>query len=326
MNTLIYPLTFAPIFKDYPWGGRKLGEKLGRAIPDGVVAESWEIAAHPHGSSTVKQGPLAGLTLSQVQEKLGVALVGAYNDKALAAGKFPLLIKLLDANRWLSVQVHPNNDYAQKHGEDWGKTEMWVILHADPQAQVVFGFKPGVNREQFARTIDRGQCEEWLHRLPVQSGDVLLIPAGAIHAAGPGLLIAEIQQNSDVTYRIYDWGRPRPLHIQQALDVLNFDLVEPTVVQPLVLVDDEGFRVEQIAQCDYFEVERIHMPAGSSFVGLCDGDTFEIWAVLAGQATLAWDGEPLALAAVNWVLLPAELGDFQVTAEEESVLLRVFTP
>jgi mannose-6-phosphate isomerase len=325
-NNQLYPFTFDPIFKDYPWGGRNLGDQLGRKIPDGIVAESWEIAAHPNGSSTVNNGPLAGLTLPQVQEKLGLALVGSRNEEALALGKFPLLIKLLDANRWLSVQVHPGDDYAQVHEGEWGKTEMWVVLHAEPNAELIFGFKPAVDRTKFAQAVADGRTEAVLHRLPVKAGDVIFVPAGAIHALGPGLIVAEIQQNSDVTYRIYDWGRPRPLHIEQALAVLDFNLVEPGPRQPLTLLDDNGLHVEQIGICDYFETERLTMPAGSSFFGLCDGETFEIWAVLSGEATLAWDGEPLSLRGVSWVLLPAELGEFQLTAEQESVLLRVVTP
>jgi mannose-6-phosphate isomerase len=240
--------------------------------------------------------------------------------------KFPLLIKLLDANRWLSVQVHPDNDYAQKREGDFGKTEMWVILHAEPGAEIIFGFKPGVTRQSFAVAIAAGTVEESLHRLPVKTNDVIFIPAGSIHAAGPGLIIAEIQQNSDTTYRVYDWGRPRPLHIQQSLDVLNFDLVEPTALQPITLLQDEGMLIEQIGQCEYFVTERLKLPAGSSFFGLCEGESCEIWAVLSGQVTLTWDGEPLTLRGAQFTLLPAELGEFQIEADEESLLLRVFIP
>jgi mannose-6-phosphate isomerase len=252
--------------------------------------------------------------------------LGSRNWTALAAGKFPLLIKLLDANRWLSVQVHPSDDYAQNNDDEWGKTEMWVILHAEPGAEIIFGFKTGVDRVTFARAIAAERTEDWLHRLPVQGGDVIFVPAGAIHALGPGVIVAEIQQNSDVTYRVYDWGRPRPLHVRQALEVLDFTFIQPVPDPPIRLLDDEGLLVEQIGACAYFETERITLPAASSFFGLCDGETFEIWAVLSGSVTLSWDGEPLVLSAVSWVLLPAELGEFQVTAEEDSVLLRVITP
>ncbi len=325
-NSLIYPLTFDPLFKDYPWGGRNLGEKFGRAIPDGIVAESWEIAAHPNGSSTVNQGPLAGLTLPEVQAKLGLDLVGENNQAALERGKFPLLIKLLDANHWLSVQVHPADDYALVHENDWGKTEMWVVLHAEPNAKLIFGFKRGVDRDKFAAAIEQGTTEEWLHQLPVKTGDVVFVPTGSIHALGPGIIIAEIQQNSDVTYRIYDWGRPRPIHVQKSLDVLNFDQIEPEAYQPVPILEDNGLRIEQIGACDYFITERVTLPTNSSFYGMCDGTSFEIWGVLSGTVTLNWDGDPLTLKGVQWVLLPATLGDFEFNAEDESVLLRVVTP
>jgi mannose-6-phosphate isomerase len=325
-NDLIYPLTFTPIFKDYPWGGRNLGEKFGRSIPEGIVAESWEIAAHPNGSSTVNNGPLAGRTLPEVQAELGLALLGERNEAALAAGKFPLLIKLLDANQWLSVQVHPDDGYAQAHAGEWGKTEMWIVLHAEPGAELIYGFQPGVTQEKFAQAIADGQTERWLHRLAVAVGDVVFVPTGMIHALGPGIIIAEIQQNSDVTYRIYDWGRPRPIHVQQALDVLDFSAIAPSALTPKRLLVDEALVVEGIGSCPYFETERIFLPAGSSFYGLCDGETFEIWGVVNGTVTLDWAGEPLDLQGVSWVLLPAALGEFQITADTDSVLLRVVTP
>ncbi|GIV78297.1 class I mannose-6-phosphate isomerase [Litorilinea aerophila] len=321
----IYPLTFDPVFKDYPWGGRNLATRLGRQLPDGIVAESWEIAAHPNGSSTVNRGPLAGLTLPAVQERLGEALVGSRNRAALAQGRFPLLIKLLDANRWLSVQVHPDDDYGLAHEGEPGKTEMWVVLDAAPDAELIYGFKAGVDRERFAQAVADGNCEAFLHRVKVQPGDVIFVPAGAIHALGPGLIVAEIQQNSDTTYRIYDWGRDRPLHIRQALEVLDFSLVEPGPVVPTVLASN-GLQQEVIGHCRYFHTERLHLPQGATFAGHCDGTTFEIWGVTQGKATVHWEGEPLTLSAVAWTLLPARLGEFRVQADTDATLLRVLTP
>lgn len=319
----LYPLTFTPVFKDYPWGGRNL-ERLGRTLPEGIVAESWDVAAHPNGSSIVNAGALQGKSLTEVMDELGVALVGDRSEAALAANKFPLLIKLLDANAWLSVQVHPNDDYAMKHEGEWGKTEMWVVLHAEPGAELIYGFQPGVTRARYAQEIAEGRAGDSLHRLPVKVGDVIFVRTGSVHALGPGIIVAEIQQNSDTTYRIYDWGRPRPIHIEQSLDVLNFDLVQPGPTSPITMLDDEGMKVEQLVSCEYFQTERLTLPAGGEFFGLCDGDTFEIFGVLQGKATVQWDGQPVVLNAVNWVLIPADLGEFQVVAEEKSVLLRVF--
>jgi mannose-6-phosphate isomerase len=321
----LYPLTFDPIFKDYPWGGRALGTRLGRAIPDGIVAESWEVAAHASGTSTVNAGPLAGRTLLEVLGQWGEALAGKHSAADLAQGRFPLLIKLLDANRWLSVQVHPNDDYARAHGGDLGKTEMWVILAAEPGAEVIYGFRAGVDRTSFIQAVEAGASERWLHRLTVQAGDVVFVPAGAIHALGPGLLVAEIQQNSDTTYRIYDWGRPRPLHLAHALDVLDFGLVEPEPVQPQP-VPGATVATEVIGECAYFRTERLRLAQGERYTGVCDGATFEIWGVIEGATEVIWQGEPVRCAAVGWMLLPAALGEFAIQATRDSVLLRVIRP
>jgi mannose-6-phosphate isomerase len=322
----LYPLTFAPVFKDYVWGGRGLAEKLGRPLPEGIVAESWDVAAHPNGSSVVNDGPLQGKTLTEVMALWGEALVGSNNEEALALGKFPLLIKLLDANRWLSVQVHPDDEYGLAHENEFGKTEMWIVLEAVPGAEIIYGFKPSVTREAYAQAIDDGTAADLLHRVPVQKGDVVFVPAGAIHALGPGIIVAEIQQNSDTTYRIYDWGRPRPIHKEQALAVLDFNMVTPTTTQPRTLIKEDKLHVEQLAACQYFETERIHLPPDNAFFGLCDGATFELWGVLEGRATIEWAGQPVTLSGVSWALLPADLGEFQVIAEEPSTLLRVIVP
>lgn len=325
MTNAVYPLMFHPTFKDYPWGGRNLETVLNRKIPAGIVAESWEIAAHPNGSSIVKSGELSGLTLPQVQEQWGEDLVGSRNQQALETSRFPLLIKLLDANNWLSVQVHPDDEYGMANENDFGKTEMWIVLHAEPDAKIIYGFKTGVTKEKFARAVADNRVEDWLHRLPVKEGDVVMVPSGSIHALGPGLIIAEIQQNSDTTYRIYDWGRPRPIHVKQALDVLDFDLTEPTVLTPQPL-ECQSAACEEIGHCDYFRTERVKASSGSLINGVCDGTTFEIWAVLEGEATLQWSDGSINCKAVEWVLLPAVLGEYQIEVEAESVLLRVSTP
>ncbi|MBX2998751.1 MAG: AI-2E family transporter [Caldilineaceae bacterium] len=333
MNEQIYPLQFAPVFKDYPWGGRNLERILGRSIPDGIVAESWEISAHPNGQTRVIDGSLAGLTLAEVQERLGEDLLGSRNRPALELKKFPLLIKLLDANQWLSVQVHPDDAYGLAHEGEYGKTEMWVVIHAEPGAELIYGLKAGADRDSFVSGVEAGNSERLLHRVPVRAGDVVFVPAGAIHSLGPGIMVAEIQQNSDTTYRIYDWGRlgndgnPRPLHVAQALDVIDWGQIEPGTVTPRLLSDgSRGLRHEVIGESPYFRTERLAMNTGSSYADRCAGESFQIWAVLSGQATLTWTGGPRHLSAISWVLLPAALGEFQIHADVDSVLLRVITP
>ncbi|HFC11999.1 MAG TPA: mannose-6-phosphate isomerase, partial [Anaerolineae bacterium] len=232
---MIYPLTFSPVLKDYIWGGRNLETLFGRSLPPDIdIAESWEIAAHKDGQSVVLDGALAGLTLGEVHERLGLDLIGRRNAWAQERGKFPLLIKLLDANRPLSVQVHPNDAYALAHeGNELGKTEMWVILSASADAAVIYGVTAGTTPENFAQAIADGKLEPHLHYLPVAAGDFIDVPAGTLHAIMGGIVLAEIQQNSNTTYRVYDWnrlgkdGQPRPLHIAQALETINFELVEP---------------------------------------------------------------------------------------------------
>ena len=334
MTKTLYPLTFSPVFQDYIWGGRNLGTKLGRKLPPGIVAESWEISGHPDAPTAVENGPLAGQTLPQLLETWGEQLVGSHSREMLACNKFPLLIKLLDANKPLSVQVHPEDDYARIHENgDLGKTEMWYILHAEPGAELIYGLRANVTPQIFREQLEAGTLETCLHRLPVKAGDAVFIPAGSIHAILEGIVLAEIQQNSNTTYRVYDWnrtgsnGKPRPLHVDKAMDVINFAQIEPGPYIPEVVETGPGFERTIISKSRYFVVEKLTFEqAGRSFEGNCNGSTFEIWGVLQGQSQVAWAGEPLSAQAVKFILLPAALGQFKVSTQEPSVLLRAYVP
>jgi len=334
MSNQIYPLTFDPVFRDYIWGGRNLETRLGRTLPPGIVAESWEISGHPSSPTTVNNGPLAGQTLPEVLAQLGLNLVGRRSQPMLERGKFPLLIKLLDANKPLSVQVHPNDAYANvyENGE-LGKTEMWYILHAEPEAHLIYGLKPGVTPQSFRQALEAGQLETCLHQLPVKAGDAIFIPSGSVHAIMDGIVLAEIQQNSDTTYRVYDWnrvgadGQPRPLHVDKAMAVINFDQVEPGPFEPQLLEAGAGFCRELITTSPYFNVETVTFErAGASFQGECDGSTFEIWGVMSGSIQVSWAGEPLELRAVGFTLLPAMLGQFEIKAITPATVLRSYVP
>ncbi|HFE65745.1 MAG TPA: mannose-6-phosphate isomerase, partial [Chloroflexi bacterium] len=248
MTNNLYPLTFTPVLKDYIWGGRHL-EALGRKLPPGIIAESWEIAAHEDGTAVVNNGRFAGKLLTEVQAELGLDLIGKKCAWAQERSKFPLLIKLLDANRPLSVQVHPDDAYAlAREGNELGKTEMWVVLRAEPGAEIILGVTKGTTPELFRAGIENGRLEPYLHRIKVKKGDHICVPAGSLHAIMSGLLIAEIQQNSNTTYRVYDWnrvgvdGRPRPLRIDKALDVINFDQVEPALTEAALVAEEPGIR------------------------------------------------------------------------------------
>lgn len=334
MSDRIYPLTFDPVFRDYIWGGRNLETRLGRTLPPGIIAESWEISGHPSSPTAVNNGPLTGQILPDVLAQLGLDLVGQRSRQMLDRGKFPLLIKLLDANKPLSVQVHPNDAYANVHENgELGKTEMWYILHAEPGAHLIYGLKPGVTPQSFRQALAAGQLETCLHQLPVKAGDAVFIPSGSVHAIMDGIVLAEIQQNSDTTYRVYDWnrvgadGRPRPLHVDKAMAVINFDQVEPGPFEPQLLEAGAGFRRELITASPYFNVETVSFErAGASFKGMADGSTFEIWGAMSGSIQASWAGEPLELRAVGFALLPAALGQFEIRAITPATVLRSYVP
>ncbi len=330
----IYPLTFEPVFKSYPWGGRGLATRLGRKIPDGVVAESWEISAHAHGQTRVAAGPLAGRTLGEVAARLGEDLVGRRGAADAEPGTepgFPLLVKLLDAQSWLSVQVHPDDAAARRAGAGAGKTEMWVVLAAAPGARLLHGLKRGVGRGELESAIAAGRVAEVLVEVEARAGDVYFIPAGTVHALGPGLIVAEIQQSSDTTYRLFDWnraaedGRARELHVPEALEVIDFGGAPPAPVAPR-RVADGAVAVEELVSCPHFRCERLRLEPGAVRPGACEGESFEIWGVLAGHATLAARSRTVRLSAVDWALLPAALGAFEIRSREAAVLLRVRGP
>jgi mannose-6-phosphate isomerase len=328
----IYPLFFEPVFRDYIWGGRNLETLLGRKIPDGVVAESWEISGHPSSSTRVENGPLAGLTLPQVQELLGEALVGTRSRWATDRDKFPLLVKLLDANRRLSVQVHPSDEYALAHeGGELGKAEMWYVLYAKQGAELIYGLSRQTNAEQFRAALQEGTLSDLLHRVSIQPGDVISVPTGTVHALLEGALVAEIQQNSDTTYRVYDWGRlghdgkPRPLHVDKAVEVIDWEMVRPQAAVPVPLTDGDVAR-EELCRSPYFVVEKVSLEEGASYQGECDGATFEIWGVVSGSAEVCWVDQRAPMAAVRFVLLPAALCPFSIRAERPATLLRVYAP
>lgn len=332
MPDRIYPLTFEPVLRDYLWGGRNLERLYGRRLPPGITAESWEISGHPTGPTCVAAGAWQGRPLPEVLAALGEELVGSRSRAMLTVGRFPLLVKLLDAEQDLSVQVHPTDTYALRHEGDLGKTEAWYILHARPGAQLIYGLAPGVTRETFLQAIQTQTVETQLHRLPVQAGDVLFVPAGAVHAIMAGIVAVEVQQNSDATYRVYDWGRrdangdARPLHITKALDVIDWTCVAPDKAAPVLLEEEAGLTRARLVEAPQFVIEALALAAGAAYRGACTGETFEIWGCLQGEAEITWAGEPVALPAVRFALLPAALGRYAVRAAQPSRLLRVYVP
>ncbi len=322
-----YPMLFKPVLKHYLWGGRNL-EKIGRDLPgEGKVAESWEIAAHKDGMTVVANGSYAGQSLQEVLVNLGEGLVGWKNQWALERGKFPLLVKLIDAEKRLSVQVHPDDAYARQHeGNELGKTEMWVVLDAQPDAGIIYGLAKETNPQTFKEVIEKGDLEEYLNKVPIKAKDHICVPSGTLHAILAGSLLVEIQQNSNTTYRVYDWnrvgddGKPRRLHVEKAVDVINFDQVKLKLPDPLPLEVKASWESERLCANKYFTTDRYVMKAGATLSGKCDGSTLEIWGLLSGEAEIAG----YHLDGVKFLLLPAALGSFEVKALEETTLLRTF--
>jgi mannose-6-phosphate isomerase len=325
--TNFYPLVFEPVYKDYIWGGRKL-EKFGRDLPGPhKLAESWEIAAHQDGMTLVANGDCKGRSLQVLVDEFGVCLVGTKNRWALDRGKFPLLVKLIDANQALSVQVHPDDAYAGSHEKDeLGKSEMWIVLAAEPGAEIIYGLSEKLTPDELRETIERGSLEQYLNKVPIQAGDHVCVPAGTLHAILSGAVLVEIQQNSNTTYRVYDWnrvgkdGQPRQLQIEKALDVINYEQVGHKLTSPELIQKVEMRTSERLCQNPYFTVERHYIKQGGRYVGDCDGSTMEIWGVLSGEV----DVNGLASTGVGFVLLPAALGPFDIKAKADSVLLRAF--
>ncbi len=269
-----------PIFKSYLWGGSKLNEKFGKSSPYDITAESWEIASHANGETTVCGGEDNGLTINELTEKYKEKLLGdkIYND---SNNKFPLLIKLIDARDNLSVQVHPNDEQAAKlENGELGKTEMWYVLEAEEGAGLIYGFKQDVTKEQFKSAIENNTLMEYVNFIECKKGDCFFIPAGMLHAIGKGLLIAEIQQNSDTTYRVYDYnrrdvhGNTRELHIEKAIDVTNLKAATPN--KPV----ESGI----IATCQYFTTEKLVLNGNSTLP--IDKSRFEILMICDGEAQI----------------------------------------
>lgn len=305
-----YPLRFRPVLKQTIWGGRRLGEQLGKPIGDAAdYAESWEIVDHGDDQSVVDGGALNGQTLSTLIATRREWLMG----KSVGGDAFPLLLKYLDCNRVLSVQVHPDDAYGLAMAEpDLGKTEAWYIVTSDPGGLIYAGLKSGVDRTMLAEAIEAGQTEQVLHSFHPETGDIVFIPAGTVHALGAGLVVAEIQQSSDTTFRLFDWnrvdaaGKSRPLHIEQSLEVTDYQS-GPVATRH---ADELKSGLQTMVACDKF-VLRV-MTLGSDAIG--GDDKFHIITVPSGCVTLTdASGSTTPLSTGDSVLLPAAMGQCELS-------------
>ncbi len=316
-------LEFAPLLKRIRWGGRKLGTVLHKPIGDADdYAESWEICDHGEDQSIVQRGPYAGCPLRWLVENQAVELFGEGRERS----QFPLLVKFLDATDRLSVQVHPNDEQAIRYDpQENGKTEAWVILDAAPSSRIYAGLRAGIDRATLSQQIEAGRIEDCLHSFTVAAGDCVFIPAGTVHAIGEGILLAEIQQSSDITFRLYDWGRvgadgkPRQLHIEQALDCIDFERgpVAPVAPQPLQPVCGTG---ERLVDCRYFRIDRLHTEDELTMetAGEC-----HILIVVEGQLTLSDGSGREELPRGQTRLLPGSQRSVRVQPQPSCTFLDV---
>jgi mannose-6-phosphate isomerase len=320
---MLYPFTFRPIFKQRVWGGRELERLYHKSLPIGVpIGESWEISDRPGDASVIANGPFGGKDLRWLMENHAASLLGKASPQN---GRFPLLIKILDAQDRLSLQVHPPAVKAAELGGE-PKTEIWYVAEAAPGAELYVGLKHGVTRAEFEQRVTAGTIAECLHRVSVRSGDAMFLPSGRVHALGAGLIIFEIQQNSDTTYRVFDWnrlgldGRPRELHIPQSLASINFNDYEPSLV-PRAFTRNGACEVRPLAQDAPFTVEAQKASAGAS--APLRPNKMQIIALLGGRVQVCDGVGTLALAAGEFCLVPASLAQVTLRVETPATFLRV---
>lgn len=300
-----YPLLLKAPLKDYLWGGSRLKDEFGFASETDRVAEAWVLSCHKDGMSTVRNGEYAGMSLPEAIEAMGKECLG---KRAAAFPYFPLLIKLIDAKDRLSVQVHPDDEYALKNEGEYGKTEMWYVVDCEDNAQLIYGFNREIDKAEFARRIKDNTLTEVCNYVPVKKGDVFFIEAGTLHAIGKGILIAEIQQNSNTTYRVSDYGRlgadgkPRPLHIDKALAVTETGIPKTEYGQVGEIREYAFGTVRRLAACDKFTAQLLSLNGSAA---LSAAESFQALLVLEGEAMLSYTQGTFRVSKGDCVFVPA---------------------
>lgn len=320
----MYPLKFIPIVHEKIWGGDKL-EKIFQKDPNGLanIGESWELSGHPSDPSVVMNGYFAGKNLIELVETYKGEIVGEkvyekYNNN------FPLLFKFIDANQDLSIQVHPNDEVAMQRHQSFGKTEMWYVLHAEPAAYLTIGFNQEVNKASYLKALNEGKIETLLQKVMVKTGDVFFIPAGMVHAIGKDVMVAEIQESSDITYRIYDYnrkdsqGRERELHTKEAIDVIDFSVADkaqvtyqPTLNQSVNLVS-----------CPYFQTNLLSLDKPKEYTDKTN-DSFIVYMCIEGGVEVFGGSSSVIIEKGETVMIPATLKSYKIIPLETTKLLEV---
>lgn len=317
-------LKLLPVGKDYLWGGTRLRDEYGKKIDLTPLAETWECSVHPDGPSTVGNGKFRGRTLTEVLEEHSEYLGSKVQD-----GELPILAKFIDAKQDLSVQVHPDDEYARKYEHQNGKTEMWYVIDADEGAELIYGFRHKVTADILREAVETGNLDKHLQKAEVHKGDVFYVPAGTVHGIGAGILIAEIQESSNVTYRVYDYdrvdkkGKKRELHFDKAVQVMDMGIALDVKQKPRMVKYYSGCSRELLCRCKYFEAERIQVTKGFSFS--VREESFQILMCLDGYGqveTMDAELKPVRFCKGETMFIPAGIGRCMVIGEAAVLKIR----
>ncbi len=306
----MYPLKFENLYYDKVWGGRGF-ESFRSNVPKGKIGESWDIACHPNGTGVVANGRLKGVGFKELIKFYNKEIFG----NRIVNGEFPLLVKLINSNENLSVQVHPNDEYAARVENSYGKTEAWYVVDAKEGAELIVGTN-GCTKEEFEAAIKSGNVEDYLNRVKVNKGDAFLINSGLVHAICSGLVIAEIQQNSDITYRVYDYGRPREIHVEKSLEVIDFDLKPERLVEDYKVFD--GYKYTSLCKSEYFTIDKcvIDFKYNTS----SNKNMFSIITCVDGKGIINYKGGTEVISKGDSILIPAQLGDYEIKGDLEILI------
>ena len=325
MENTLYPIRFQPIYKKLIWGGEKLREEYGKTNAPEMTGESWEISNVEDNISVVSNGFLAGNTLEEIIEIYMGDMVGDRIFEKFGTF-FPILTKFIHSNDNLSIQVHPGDDYAMEHHGENGKTEMWYILEAEKDARLIVGFNRDIDEKEFLASLNNGTLVDLMNFEPVKKGDVLFMPTGRVHALGPGIVLAEIQQTSDMTYRIYDWdrkdadGNSRELHIDHALNVMDYQHHDNYKTG---YIPQKNATVN-LADCPYFTTRymQFDQPVDKDYNLI---DSFVIYMCMEGEVDIHYPGgTPESMHKGDSIMIPASLKEISLIPHETSTLLEIY--
>jgi mannose-6-phosphate isomerase len=327
------PVRFAPIGMERIWGGHQLKSWFGEKRHE-PIGEYWVLSGHPNGTSVVADGPYAGMALTELIERYPEAYLGRSPQ-----GRFPLLIKFIEAQADLSVQIHPDDAYARAHAGDFGKTEAWYVLDCPEEGRVVYGHR-WKDRADYMASVESGRVRDALETLPIRKHHLVYVPSRTLHALLAGTTVIEVQQTSDVTYRVYDWdrvdanGKPRELHVEQAADVIDFTANQDSAAlqrqafpEPVELFREDGAVCDRLVSCPYFRIDRITMEANAS-VHVSPGEPGQpdVFICADGNGILRWDGGELPFSRGTTLLIPATLEKYELVSKTGSIGLRTFYP